>query len=182
MAASQQALLRAGLPALPLVEAMHTQDAILRGRNPYEGYQRSVGLEYADLAERVAAHPLYQAALARAQGRTVMTVHRLMNLFLILTLFSDRLESQDVVEFGSFRGGSLLFIGTVLQRIYPKARVWGFDTFAGMPVTDASVDLHKQADFAETSVQEVRAALDAAGLDNVTLVPGLVQDLSLIHI
>ena len=176
MAADQSALLRAGLPAIPLPEAMLTQDAMLRGRNPFEGYQRSVGLEYGDLSQKIAAHPLYQEAIAAATGRTVMDVYRVQNLFLLMTCFFERLEERNIIEFGSFRGGSLLFMGVVMKRLYPAARIFGLDTFKGMPRTNATVDLHSENDFANTSLEDVQGGLDAQGLTNVTLVQGLVQD------
>ena len=176
MAANQQALVRAGLPTIPLAEAMLTRDAIVAGRNPYEGYQRAVGLEYGELEHVVGAHPLFQEAVAAATGRTVMALHRIINLFLILACFFERLEKRNIVEFGCFRGGSLLFMGVVMKRLYPEARIFGLDTFAGMPLTNATVDLHGQNDFANTSVAEVQSALDALDLHNVTLVPGLVED------
>lgn len=176
MAADQTALLRAGLPVIPLPESMLTQDAMSRGRNPFEGYQRSVGLEYGDLSQKIGAHPLYKEALAAATGRTVMDGYRVQNLFLLMTCFFERLADRNIIEFGSFRGGSLLFMGVVMKRLYPEARIFGLDTFKGMPLTNATVDLHSENDFANTSLSDVRAALDAKGLSNVVLVQGLVQD------
>ena len=176
MAANQQALLRAGFPAIPLTEAMLTRDAMVGGRNPFEGYQRGVGLEYGDLEKTVAAHPLFQEAMAAATGRTVMATHRIMNLFLLMTCYFEQLEDRNIIEFGSFRGGSLMFMGVVMRQLYPEARIFGLDTFAGMPVTNPTIDLHNENDFANTSLQDVQSGLDSLGLTNVTLVQGMVED------
>ena len=80
-----------------------TPDTIIGGRSARDGYQRGWGLMHADLAQQVAADKLYQAAAEASGGWSVMVEAKRMNLFLILTMFADRLDGHDVIEFGSFR-------------------------------------------------------------------------------
>ena len=147
------------------------------GRNVAEGYQRGVSLEYGDIGKTLEQHPLFQKARVAAGDRSVLDYKRMQNLFLILSAFMDKLPFQNVVEFGSFRGGSLLFMGTILQELYPQAQIFGFDTFTGMPGTNDKIDLHRSGDFNSTSLIEVKEAIAEAGLRNVTVVQGLVEEL-----
>ena len=43
----------------------------------------------------------------------------------------------------------------ILRDKQPTKKLYLFDTFAGMPETDPTKDLHKQGDFADTSVEAV---------------------------
>jgi predicted O-methyltransferase YrrM len=166
---------RCGYPPLTLPASAVAQ-GVHGGRAPYEGYQRGVGLEYGDLRQAVESHPLYQEALRAATNRTVMSVDRLKNLFLIVAVFFDALESRNIIEFGCYRGGSVLFFATLLKRLYPKAKVYGLDTFKGMPASTRELDLHGEGEFADTSIEDIRKAARKLRLDNVILVQGLVQD------
>jgi hypothetical protein len=150
---------------------------LVRGRSPADGYLRGVGLEFsADVVEQIEAHPLYKEAFRAAQGRTVMSVDRLRNLFLIVVNHLGSLERQDVIEFGSYRGGSVAFLGVLLKELYPHASVYGLDTFDGMPVVSPSVDFHASGDFGDTSVAAVQDHLDRLALHNVILVKGRVEN------
>ena len=166
---------RRGYPPLPLPASAVTP-GVVGGRAPYEGYQRGVGLEYGELRQAVEQHPLYQEALRAATGRTVMAGDRLKNLFLVVALFFDPLASRNIIEFGCYKGGSVLFFATLLKRLYPGAKVYGLDTFAGMPASDRGLDLHGLGEFADTDIDSIRKAAKKLKLDNVILVKGLVQD------
>jgi hypothetical protein len=166
---------RRGYPPISLPTSAVTP-GVLRGRAPFEGYQRGAGLEYGGLREAVEKHPLYQEALRAASGRSVMGADRLKNLFLVVALFFDPLASRNIIEFGCYKGGSVLFFATLLKRLYPDAMVYGLDTFAGMPDSDRAVDLHGKGEFADTDVEGIRKAARQLKLDNVILVKGLVQD------
>jgi hypothetical protein len=166
---------RRGFPPLALPTSAVTP-GIVGGRSPYEGYQRGVGLEYGELRDAVERHPLYREALQAAIGRTVMSADRLKNLFLVVALFFDPLSSRNIIEFGCYKGGSVLFFATLLKRLYPDAVVNGLDTFGGMPTGDHSVDLHGAGDFADTDIESVRDASQKLGLKNLILVKGLVAD------
>jgi predicted O-methyltransferase YrrM len=153
-----------------------TPDTIIGGRSAKDGYQRGWGLMHAGLAEQVAADPLYRAAVEASGGWSLMVEAKRMNLFLILTLFADRLDGHDVIEFGSFRGGNALFMAHVMKTLHPKAKVYACDTYAGMPVTDAARDLHGAGDFAEASYEALSKRRDKLKLKNLEVVKGLFQD------
>jgi hypothetical protein len=166
---------RRGYPPIGLTEWGVSRD-VTGGRSPYEGYQRGVGLEHGDLRGVLDQHPLYQEAARAAAGRTVMMGDRLKNLFLIVTLFFEPLASRNIIEFGCYKGGSVLFFAVLLKRLYPGAVVYGLDTFGGMPAGDRAVDLHGAGDFADTDIESVRAEARRLKLDNLILVKGLVGD------
>lgn len=172
---SSDILERRGYPPLAL-PTWGVTPGIAGGRSPYDAYQRGVGLEHGDLRATIDKHPLFQEAIRAATGRTVMGGDRLKNLFMIVAMFFEPLASRNIIEFGCYKGGSLLFFAILLKRLYPEAKVYGLDTFGGMPASDGSVDLHGAGDFADTDIEEIRKAAKKLGLDNLILVKGLVED------
>lgn len=153
-----------------------TPDTIVGGRSARDGYQRGWGLMHAGLADEVAGHPLYREAVEASGGWSVMVEAKRMNLFLILTHFLERLDGQDVIEFGSYRGGNALFMARVLQAVAPKAVIYACDTYAGMPQSDAGRDLHGPGDFADASYEALAKRRDKFKLKNLELAKGLFQD------
>lgn len=71
-----------------------------------------------------------------------------------------------IAECGVYRGGT----AKLLIEVFPDRELLLFDTFAGMPETDASKDLHRAGDFSDTSIESVRAYIG----DRPTLVPGMI--------
>lgn len=150
------------------------------GRCVYDGYQRGYGLEFGGLDTEVARDPLFRKAYSAARDdaatRTVVKFERLANLYLIIRYFLPHLENKNIIEFGSYKGGSALFMGVLLAELYPEAKIYALDTFAGMPDTDARMDLHNAGDFQDSSIDAIRAAATRLGLNNIELVKGLVED------
>jgi hypothetical protein len=165
-----------GYPPLPLAKMGPVLAGMVRGRFPAHGYQRGWGIERGGLRDPIEAHPLFREALAASRARSVMTQERMMNLFLIIACYFDGLEHHDIVECGSFRGGSALFMAHLLKRLYPEARLYAHDTFTGMPAVDVMVDRHGPGDFANADLDGLKAAREEQGLDNLHLVQGLVQE------
>jgi predicted O-methyltransferase YrrM len=165
-----------GYPALPLPHAGADLSGKVRGRYPIHGYQRGWGIEHGGLREAILAHPLYQEAIAASRGRSVMNQERMMNIFLIIACYFDGIADHDIVECGSYRGGSALFMALLLKRLYPQARIYAHDTFTGMPDVDPLVDRHVPGDFADADFPGLQRARDEQGFDNLHLVTGLVQD------
>ena len=164
-------------PAGPVeLPQIGTPATIVGGRSPRDGYQRGWGLQHAGLADRVAAHPLYRAAVEASGGLSLLVEAKRMNLFLLLTGYGEALDARDVVEFGAYRGGNALFMAHVLRATAPGAKVYALDTFAGMPAVDVARDLHGPGDFQDTSLSDLSARRDALGLDNLVLVQGLFED------
>lgn len=159
------------LPVLRKIE-----NELRGGRSVYDGYRRSWGLEFGDLKARVSEDPDYRFAAEIAKARSVLLLERMMNLFLLCKFFLPRLPLGHIVEYGSFRGGSAMFMAALAQRFLPGAQVYALDTFAGMPETDRTIDAHAAGDFANTNMEEIRQAADKLGLDNLHLVKGLFQD------
>lgn len=159
------------LPDLPGIEK-----GIRLGRDVHAGYVRGWGLQYGGVAEDVRRDPDFQHAFSLASGRSIVREDRLMNLYLLIRFFLPRLAPGHIVEFGTYRGGSALFMAKLCQVYLPGTRVYGLDTFAGMPPTDKSVDAHSTGDFAGTDIEEIQTAALREGLDNLTLVKGVFED------
>ena len=132
---------------LPEMKGM-TQ-GIRNGRNVYEGYQRGWGLQFGGLREKVLADPLYQEAFNVARDRTIMSEENRMNIYLLLRFYMDKIPFGHIVEYGSYRGGSAIFMAYVAQKLYPGMKVFALDSYEGMPPTDKDVDAHNAGDFGD---------------------------------
>lgn len=100
------------------------------------------------------------------QGRTVVTPDRLA----ILWKLAQNYRFLPAVEVGVYKGGSAFLIASVNV----SAKVHLFDTFEGMPETNAKFDRHKKGDFADANYDDVKNFL--SGFPNVNIHKGLVQD------
>lgn len=81
----------------------------------------------------------------------------------------------DTAECGVYRGGSALMMARLLKHDVSPKKLHLFDTFAGMPETNASVDLHHKGDFADTSLEQVKNYL-AEFSGTVSFYPGPFRD------
>jgi predicted O-methyltransferase YrrM len=151
-------------------------DEIKGGRSLHDGYQRGCGLAHSNMPAAIEADALYRAAVEASGGWSIMVGMKRMDLFLILTRFLGRLEHRDVIEFGSYRGGNALFMAWILRELYPEAKIYACDTYAGMPATDLTRDAHYAGDFADTSQADLEARRDALGLTNLIVVRGRFED------
>lgn len=149
---------------------------IRQGRNVYEGYQRGWGLQFGGLREKVLSDPLYKEAFAVARDRTIMSEENRMNIFLLLRFYLDKIPFGHIVEYGSYRGGSAIFMAYVAQKLYPGMKVYALDSFEGMPPTDKNVDAHNAGDFSDTDVNKLQERIDELKLDNMVLVKGFFED------
>ena len=159
---------------LPALQGL-TQ-GIRQGRNVYEGYQRGWGLQFGGLRDKVLNDPLYKDAFAVARDRTIMSEENRMNIFLLLRFFLDKLPFGHIVEYGSYRGGSAIFMAYVAQQLYPRMKVFALDSYEGMPPTDKAVDAHNAGDFSDTDVEKLRERVEELKLDNLVLVKGYFED------
>lgn len=151
-------------------------EGIRQGRNVSEGYQRGWGLQFGGLKEKVLADPLYQDAFAVASDRTIMSEENRMNIFLILRFFLSKIPFGHIIEYGSYRGGSAIFMAYIAKQLYPGMKVYALDSFVGMPPTDKNVDAHNAGDFSDTDLASLQARVDELGLDNLILVKGFFED------
>jgi predicted O-methyltransferase YrrM len=142
------------------------------GRNAREGYQRGWSLQFNPaFRQEIVDDAVFLRAFETAHNRTVVDIARLMNLFLIIRFFFNGLSSQNIVEFGTYRGGSAMFMASCLKELFPGAHVYALDTFEGMPDTN-DVDMHRRGDFGDAQFAEVTAAAQKFKLNNITFVKG----------
>jgi predicted O-methyltransferase YrrM len=159
---------------LPLVQ--NIVNGIYRGRVVKEGYQRGWGLQYGNLRDMVLKDPLYIHAMEQSKDLLAnFSEPNRMNIFLILKFFLPRLPPGNIIEFGSYRGGSAIFMGSVLREVLPGCKVYALDTFEGMPQTDPRVDAHSIGNFNNTSAEQVAESISKVGLENIILAKGLFE-------
>lgn len=149
---------------------------VYRGRVVKDGYQRGWGLQYGNVRDYVLKDELYLHAVEQAKDLLAnFSEPNRMNIFLILKFFLPKIPIGNIIEFGSFKGGSAVFMGAVMAELMPDRKIYALDTFAGMPETDNRVDAHTAGDFYDTSVESVSESISKAGLKNITLVKGLFE-------
>ena len=158
---------------LPRVDV---RNEVYRGRNPYEGYQRGQGLVIPGIAENLKMDFDFQETLQLSGGRTIVDENNLANIFMLIKLFVPRLSFGHIAEFGSFKGGSAIFMALLAQKFLPNAQILAFDTFSGMPLTDKAVDLHNAGDFQGVDLPELRQYVEEIGLRNLHFVQGKFED------
>lgn len=146
------------------------------GRSLREGADRAWSLECGTAPREIQRDPLFRRGMALARGRSVVDYRRRMNIFLLIRFYLSALPSRNIIELGTWKGGNLLFMASVLRSIDPSAVVYGLDTFAGMPDTDHAVDLHRKGDFADTSMEEIQSVARDAGLNNIVLIKGDIRE------
>lgn len=163
-------------PEAYLPEFGHVEKGFRKGRNVYEGYQRGVGLEFGELCGTVAQDADFIEAYSFAEGRTIVSTNRLMNLFLLIRFYLPRLAPGHIVEYGSYNGGSALFMAALAKKYLPATRVFALDTYTGMPATDSSIDAHVKGDFTTETVVALNVLKNRLKLDNLELVQGAFED------
>ena len=127
--------------------------------------------------DSVKIYDLYSSL--RSKGLTCLGPERFVGAAVkVLDVITNNVEGS-IVECGTYKGGCLAIMA---KFAYPERKVWGFDTFDGIPRPSekdgscASARGHK-GDLAAT-VEDVYDSLDTVSSpkDHVTLVKGLFQD------
>lgn len=92
----------------------------------------------------------------------------------------------DIAEVGVYKGGTARLLAKVFEPTNKTIHL--FDTFSGMPPSDP-IDIHKEGDFSDTSLESVRAYLDDCqnvrfyqGLFPTTSKPVAENSFCLVHI
>jgi hypothetical protein len=152
------------------------ENSVRKGRNLYEGYQRGMGLVFSNLGTRIATDPDFHHARALAGSRTVVDDVKLANIFLLFKFYLPRLPFGHIVEFGSYKGGSAIFMAALAQKFLPGVQVVGLDTFGGMPPTDRTVDAHAPGGFSDVDLAELRQFVEWARLRNLKFVQGHFEE------
>jgi hypothetical protein len=151
-------------------------DAPIGGRSLRDGYLRGCGLQFGNIRSLCEADPLFERAFNLVKDRCAVDVTSIMNLFVLIKFFLERLAPGHIAEFGSFRCGSAIFMAIVANELHPGTRVYAFDSFAGMPATDQQRDAHQPGDFSNVSIDEIREFAAQAGVRNLELVQGMFDE------
>lgn len=154
---------------------LNIKDNIYRGRNVAAGYARGLSLEFGNLVNHLHNDASYVECMELASGVSIVTEAKLMNLFLIIKYGLNNLEG-DVIEFGSYRGGSALFMAKALKKFHPQKKIYALDTFSGMPPTNKRIDMHTEGDFSGPILDEFYVKKERNGLDNLVIVKGKFED------
>lgn len=150
---------------------------LLNGRSTRDGYLRGCGLQFGNIRKLCASDPVFTRAHQIARSRSeAITDNNLCNLFVLIRFFLPHLPPGHIVEFGTDRGGSALFMAITARAFCPGMKVFAFDSFAGMPETDPQRDVHQKGDFHLASEEELRSFAGQNGVDNLELVKGLFKD------
>ncbi|MFL2783306.1 MAG: TylF/MycF/NovP-related O-methyltransferase [Rhodospirillales bacterium] len=155
-----------------------------KGREIFDGYVRGCGLKYGNIRELCNLDPLFQYAFEKATSpspngkpRTIVTPLNLMNIFTILRMnLSNSPFNGHIVEFGSLRGGSAIFMAIVAKELIPDAKVFSFDSFRGFPSTNPEVDAYREGSFEEVDVKELENYTLNLGLSNLNFIEGPFEE------
>lgn len=97
----------------------------------------------------------FKKAYEKMNRLTLVSEDRCQALF-NLAQKANKLEG-DIAEIGVYKGGT----AKLLALACPDKLIHLFDTFQGMPPKDdPSIDIHKEGDFNDTSLDAVKTALD----------------------
>jgi O-methyltransferase len=110
---------------------------------------------------------------ALAAPYTLVSPERLYTLY-ALALNALHLGG-DIWECGVYKGGTARMLAEILAtQARPGVQLHLFDTFSGMPETDATLDMHRQGDFSDTSLEAVRRVV--GNPERVEFHPGWIPD------
>jgi O-methyltransferase len=110
---------------------------------------------------------------ALAAPATLVSRERLYVLY-AMALNAIHLEG-DFWECGVYKGGTARMLAELLvARAQAGVRLHLFDTFSGMPETDRELDVHREGDFSDTSLEEVRRVV--GNRERVEFHPGWIPD------
>ncbi len=113
--------------------------------------------------------PQWRKILHEADAESAVSLDRKYTLYNFLADTLPR-ATGEVAECGVYRGGTAIILAELAAQSGRQVHL--FDTFGGMPKTNPERDLHKEGDFAGTSLRDVQTYL--ADSRNVTFHAGLV--------
>src|SRR5688500_3777176 len=120
-----------------------------------------------------AGRPTLRPELKRAMAAGLETLLDYQRLaMLVSAVRSTAGLPGDIIEFGTFRGGSA---GVILQEMPREKTLHLCDSFEGMPEVAPQDNFHRKGDFAETSEERVRSGLSELG-DNFEMHVGFFAD------
>ena len=110
----------------------------------------------------------FQSLHQTIKEKTLVTKDRCFAIYQWAKL--ARSQPGEIAEVGVYKGGT----GKIIATVCPEKKVHLFDTFAGMPETDQTIDYHQRGEFADTSLSAVQEFFK--GCDNVVFHPGLFPE------
>ena len=139
------------------------------------GTARAWGLQFGELGKALESDPVYQASIKLVQEETLLLSLHLQNLFMILK-YGIKNKAGDIIEFGSYRCGTAIFLAKVAQELGYTGTIYALDTFEGIPKANPAIDFHLRGDFKEFSFEELTNKVRELGLTNLVLVKGLFEE------
>ena len=98
---------------------------------------------------------------------------------LVQLLWQTRKVPGDIIELGTYKGGSTIIMALFLKQIGLNKHIFACDTFKGHPYDDLPVHPHKhrKGDYSDTSIQYVSQKFLKYGVINsITIVEGLFEE------
>lgn len=149
--------------------------SLIQGRNVMAGYVRGWGLQFNVIRPFVRQDPIYRESLKLVEEIHLTHEVSLMNIFLIMK-YGLPDSCGDIIEFGSYRGGSAIFMANVAKRLGMTGTVYALDTFAGLPAADPVLDFLTTNDFKNTSFESFSERISKLGLPNLVPIKGTFQE------
>lgn len=163
-----------------LVESKQMKNAFKRVLRPF-GYElRKIPSAQPRIPDAELYRPLFSPWLAPGFQRyyEIAAPHSLVSLDRCYVLYRLSRHALHVPgnfwECGVYKGGTASLFVAILREQGSVKKLHLFDTFEGMPQTDAEKDLHKKGDFSDTSLAAVQAHVD--GGEIATFHPGFIPD------
>jgi O-methyltransferase len=114
----------------------------------------------------------FVSLLKQIEGRSVVGRERCFMLYQLVRHTTGM--DGDIAEVGVYKGGTAKLIAKVAAETTKTVHL--FDTFSGMPPTDITKDLHKEKDFSDAPLDDVKMYLKDCS--NVRFYPGFFPDTS----
>ena len=92
-------------------------------------------------------------------------------------IITNELEG-DIVEFGTYKGQSTVFMAKALKKINSKKKIYACDTFEGIPYEDKfSTNKKAEGSFSDTSYENVKSIFEKYQvLDKIKIIKGKFED------
>lgn len=116
----------------------------------------------------------FRSVYASVSEHTMVDIYRLYELW---QLVPQAIKAPgDVLEVGSWRGGSGALIAARLRGLDSRRKVYLADTFRGVVKAGPKDEYYRGGEHANTSVEHVQSLLDDLHLDNARVVEGIFPD------
>jgi O-methyltransferase len=116
----------------------------------------------------------FLAAWRRVRSHTLLDTSRLYELWELAAQAAK--VPGDVLEVGTWRGGSAGIIGLSLRNHAPERTLFVADTFAGVAKAGPRDPYYRGGEHADTGLDTVHAFLHSLGLPNFRLLSGIFPD------